>query len=83
MRLIIELSEDEYNEICNDEIMYDCRANKAIRNGTVLPDVTVLPDGVIYSPTLYSGCQFCTGQHMCPDAFCSNAVNCNGYDKVR
>lgn len=41
--------------------------------------LTQLPNGIVYAPKLYQGCSSCDAHNRCPDAFCSNAVNCNAY----
>ena len=40
-----------------------------------------LPNGILYAPELFNGCSVCDAHKTCLDAFCSNAINCNGYWK--
>lgn len=86
MKLLIEIDETDYTFIKNEcivPIKIDTHIYEAIRNGKKLPDYITLPDGAVYSPDLYYGCNACASRNSCPDAFHSNAVHCGAYGEER
>lgn len=88
MKLLIDISKNEYEFIKHLDLVYVARGNcktlqqnivNAIKQGMPLPDTYPIPNDVVYAPELYTGCFACNAYEHCADAFCSNAVHCGAY----
>ena len=89
MKLLIDISESDY-EFVKKLIWANMGRSthktiqqniiNAIKFGTPIDEIT-LPDGIVYDPNKYNGCQLCNGRFTCADAFHSNAIHCGAYDK--